>query len=591
MLNRNRLVAPALCVLAVLALSCSLSAAQITKQLAQGVSLLQDINTQPGAELVVNSVTVDPKAEGVSIKAAVSKDVIYVDEPLKGCETIAAMTGRRGAVVGVNADFFPLGTDGQGDPLGVCVIDGELVSEPSPRHAVVAVLKDGTIAFDNPTWDASLTLANRVSRQIDGINRFRETNQVIAYTSMFDSATRSKYKGTEVVCTSDDLPVQSGKTINLTVVEVRADAVNTPIPKGGMVLSAGGPAASFLKANLNPGDKLTVKFEVRSAWNVDWTQVQQSVGGRPWVLKDGKEYVDLEYEKIGASFSTTRHPRTALGTTADGKLMLVTVDGRQGISRGISLPDLSALMKRLGAVNAINLDGGGSTTMSCRGGVINSPSGGIQRAVANGLLVFANPVAMDELPKLTISAPANGIPAGQGAQLSAACGDDAQPLPSDQLDKIVWASANGMGFVNQQGYAMPTRIRKGSMMAFYGAQKAMLDVNVVAGEPKELDIAITPDKQDPLLAKAVVSLVDACSNPCGGRPVTLVVTGGRADIETGATDDKGALAAAIVWDPASTDRSVQASSGALAATAASGASSAAGASEAPDSTAPADTSK
>lgn len=558
-----------LCVLAVAVLACSAIATTTTKQLATGVTLYQEINTTAGAQLIVNSVTVDAKAEGVAIKAAVGKDVIYVDEPSKGSETIAAMTGRRGAVIGINADFFPMGSDCPGDPLGVCIIDGELVSEPSPRHAVVTQLRDGTFAFDNPTWEASLALASGVSRQIDGINRPRDTNQVIVYTSMFDSFTRSKFKGTEVICKSDDLPVQCGKVINLTVVEVRPDSVNTPIPKGGVVLSAGGPAASFLKENLKPGDKLTVKFDIRSAWNVDWTQVQQSVGGRPWVLKDGKEYVDLEYESIGASFSTSLHPRTALGITADGKLMLVTVDGRQpGMSRGISLPGLSALMKRLGAVQAINLDGGGSTTMSYRGGVINSPSGGIQRTVANGLLVFANPVPTDELPKLTIKAPAEGIPAGQGAQLSVTYGDDSHPLPSDQLDKIVWASSNGMGFINQQGYAMPKRTRRGSMMAFYGVQQVALDVNVIAGEPKELDMAIATDKQDPLLAKAVVTLVDAQSNPCKDKPVTLVVMGGKADVEAGTTDDKGQFAVSVTWDAASADRSVKATSGTLSSTAA-----------------------
>ena len=568
MFHRYRFTAAILCVFALAALACPAFATQTTKQLATGVTLYQEINTTAGAELVVNSVTVDLKAEGVSIKAAVGKDVILTEDALKGCETIAAMTGRRNAVVGINADFFPLGTDRQGDPLGVCVIDGELVSEPSPHAAVVVVLKDGTFAFDNPTWEASLTLANGVSRQIDGINRPRETNQVIAYTSMFDSFTRSKYKGTEVVCTSDDLPVQSGKTINLTVVEVRTDSVNTPIPKGGMVLSAGGPASFFLKENLKPDDKLTVKFDIKSANATDWTQVQQAVSGKPFILKDGKEFINLEAEKVAKTFSTYRHPRTALGITADGKLMLVTVDGRQSISRGISLSDLSALMKRLGAVNAINLDGGGSTTMSYRGGVINSPSGGVQRAVADGLLVFANPVAMDELPKLTINAPADGIPAGETTQLSLTYDDDGEALPREQTDKVVWASANGMGFINQQGCSMPIRARRGSMMAFYGAQQVSLDVNVVAGEPKKIDIAIAPDKNDPLRAQAVVTLTDANSNHCVAKPVTLAVTGGKADVETGSTDDKGAFSASITWDAAAADRSVKATSDTLTSSAA-----------------------
>lgn len=460
-----------------------------TKELAVGVTLYQEINTDPGSELIINAVTVDPKVEGVAIKAAIARDVVLTTEPAKGCETMAAMTARRGATVGINADFFPMGTDRAGDPLGVCIIDGELVSEPSFRHAVAAILADGTCMFDNPIWQANLKLSSGVSRQIDGINRDRETNQVIAYTGIFDTMTRSKYKGTEIVCTAENLPVQCGKLINLTVVEVRPDSVNTPIPKDGMVLSAGGPAAYFLKENLKPGDKMTVQFDIKSTNNVDWTQVQQAVGGRPWILKNGKEHIPLEYEKIGSSFSTARHPRSALGRTADGKFMMVAVDGRQTLSRGINLPDLSALMKRLGAVDAINLDGGGSTTLAYRGAVLNSPSGGIMRTVANGMLVFADPVALEEIPNLAIKTPTEELMVGAGAQLTLNNETDGSIIPSAVLDKVVWTTSNGMGFINQKGYLIPSRVRKGPITAFYGPNQVSLDVNVIAKPEEQLETA------------------------------------------------------------------------------------------------------
>ncbi len=546
----------------VLALACPLSATQTTKQLANGVTLYQEIITDAGAEQVINCVTVDPKAEGVSIKAALGKDVVYVPDPYEGREAVNAMTGRRGALIGINADFFPF----TGDPLGVCVIDGELVSEPSFRHGVFALLKDGTGVLDNPTWQGSLTLANRVSRQIDGINRPRETNQVIVFTSRFDSSTRSKYKGTEVVCTTPDLPVQSGKTLNLTVVEVRADSVNTPIPRDGLVLSAGGPAASFLKENLKPGDKLTIKLEVKSAGNVDWSQVQQAVGGRPIILKNGVEHIDLAYEKVGKSFSTTRHPRTAAGLTADGKVLLVTVDGRQKISRGMSLPDLAALMKRLGAVDAVNLDGGGSTTLSYRGSVINSPSGGDLRPVADALLVFANPTSQD-IPNLKLAAPAEGIVVGKGARLTVTCGEGDQPATKEQLDQIVWGTARGNGFVNQQGYFIPRSLKKASAKIMSGQQEAAVDLVSVAGPPAKLDAKLASDGTDTSRATITVTVSDADNNPCAGQQVTLSVTGGKTDTPSGSTDEKGQFTAVIVWDAGVDQQAVQVSSGALTATA------------------------
>lgn len=576
MFRRYRFASAALCVLA-MALSCPLFATQSTKQLAPGVSLLQDINTDHGSELVVNSVTVDLHSTGVDVKAAIGKDVVYVDDPYKGRETISSLTERTGALVGINADFFPF----TGDPLGVCVIDGELISEPDRHRATVAVLSkpgfqpskglhdsSGTAGaiFDNPTFSAQMTLTSGIGRQIDGINRDRETNQAVLYTGTWGTSTKTKYAGTEVVLTSDDLPIRVGKQIGLTVTEVRPNATNTAIPEHGVVISAGGPAASFLKENLKPGDKLTVKFDVKSANGTDWTLVQQAVSGGPWLLKNGKEFIDLEAESVGASFSTARHPRTAVGLTADGKMILVTVDGRQSISRGISLPDLSALMKRLGAVNAINLDGGGSTTMSYKGIIINSPSGGEQRPVADALLVFSKAPAAAEIPKLAITGLGAEIASGQGTQLSICCGDGATALPQDQLDSVVWGTANGGGFINQKGYLIPAKLRKESIKAYCGSQLVTFDVRVVSGPPAKLDVTAIPDKTNPLLANATVTLTDENSNPCSGKPVTLVVTGGKADVESGITTDKGTFTAIITWDAAATERNVKATSGDLSGT-------------------------
>lgn len=559
MFIRPRFIRAILCVVILAALACPSIASQTTKQLAPGVTLMQDINTTAGSEQIVNLVTVDLKAVGVDVKAAIGKDVVYIDDPYKGREKISSLTERTGALVGINADFFPF----TGDPLGVCIIDGELVSQPPYEHrAAFANFGGGKACFDNPIFTAQMTLANGVGRQIDGINQERETNQVDFYTSTWGSSTKSKYAGTEVVLTAEELPVRVGKPINLTVTEVHPDATNTAIPKGGVVISAGGPAASFLRENLKPGDKLTVQFDIKSQNGTDWTQVKQAVGGGPWLLKDGKEFIDLEAEKMGASFSTTRHPRTALGLTSDGKLMLVTVDGRQKISRGISLPDLSALMKRLGAVNAINLDGGGSTTFSYRGAVINSPSGGEQRPVADALLVFVSQGSSDAAPKLSITGLQAETPAGQGVQLSVAT-SDGQPLSQPKLDQVVWGTTNGSGFVNQSGYLTPMRLRRESIKAYCDSQIVSFDVKVVAGTPAKLDMGLVADKQDALRAQATVTVVDADGNPCAGKPVTLVVTGGKADAETGTTNDKGGFAALITWDAAATDRSVRATSGSL----------------------------
>jgi exopolysaccharide biosynthesis protein len=114
-----------------------------------------------------------------------------------------------------------------------------------------------------------------------------------------------------------------------------------------------------------------------------------AVGGSHIILKNG----GTDNLSIGTEFSDTRHPRTAAGVTSDGTVVLIVVDGRQPeISNGASLADLAYIMSTLDCVNAINLDGGGSSTFILKnekGELVteNSPSAGSLRAVANGLMV------------------------------------------------------------------------------------------------------------------------------------------------------------------------------------------------------------
>lgn len=127
----------------------------------------------------------------------------------------------------------------------------------------------------------------------------------------------------------------------------------------------------------------------------DWRKIPEALGAGPQLIKDGKILVTAEEEGFSVSFNTTRHPRTAVGITKDNQLILLTVDGRQpGVSDGISLTDLAQLMLNLGASEAINLDGGGSTTMVIFNTIVNYPSDkdekgqfGKERPVANAIIV------------------------------------------------------------------------------------------------------------------------------------------------------------------------------------------------------------
>lgn len=128
----------------------------------------------------------------------------------------------------------------------------------------------------------------------------------------------------------------------------------------------------------------------------DWPEVDHALGGVGRLLQGGSVVVVPGAEGAGASFATARHPRTAAGITADGGLVLATLDGRSAAGLGVSLPDLAQWMAWLGCRDALNFDGGGSTTLWARGeGVVNSPSDGRERAVSTAVGVWARPLDRD----------------------------------------------------------------------------------------------------------------------------------------------------------------------------------------------------
>ncbi len=200
-------------------------------------------------------------------------------------------------------------------------------------------------------------------------------------------------------------------------------------------------------------------------------------------MRNGAEAIDTADEGLDVAYLTKRHARTAAGVTADGKLLIVTVDGRQPISQGVTLVELAELMKRLGSVNAINLDGGGSTTLSVKGLIVNSPCEGAERPVADALLVFACQPPAAPLPKLKITGVDAEMTAGHGTQLFLTWGDDSQMLTEDQLSSVIWGTTGGVGFVNQKGWFYPFKAFAGTVNALYAGQCVSSPVRVIAEPP------------------------------------------------------------------------------------------------------------
>ncbi len=246
---------------------------------------------------------------------------------------------------------------------------------------------------------AYLTWPGGGVRTIDHVNQGRTGDQFALYTPHFGPTTPGDVGGTDVVLGGVALPLTPTGVHQAVVQEVRPATGGIPIAPDTVVLN--GPAGSALDA-LEVGDPLPLTFSITPGWE----NVREAVGGYSFIVRDGAEYISPRPPSADAL-----HPRTALGITAAGDLVMATVDGRQpGYSTGVDLPELAELMLSQGAVQALNMDGGGSTTMAARlpgdveVSVVNRPSDGSERPVANSLIVFSSaptgPLAIvDVLPE------------------------------------------------------------------------------------------------------------------------------------------------------------------------------------------------
>ncbi|HEX6132613.1 MAG TPA: phosphodiester glycosidase family protein [Longimicrobiales bacterium] len=285
-----------------------------------------------------------------------------------------------GALAAINADFFMLP---RGTPVGAHVTRGVPLTGPTDRP-VFAVTQHG--------WSIGVA-------RIDGHVRAGSDTAAIAQLNR-TSARTSAYRGTDSGITlftrwiGDSVPPDStARRVTLRMIrgdeaagtavvassDSTADA--TPMSSRTAILLAHGPARDWARRRA-PGD--TVSWSIRVL--VD-APVREAVGGFPHLLRDGR--IVLDSQTVNPAFRNNRHPRTAVGWTPDERLLFVVVDGRQPRhSDGMSLDELTWLFQRLGATDALNLDGGGSSALVVNDRLVNRPSDREgERAVGNALLL------------------------------------------------------------------------------------------------------------------------------------------------------------------------------------------------------------
>jgi hypothetical protein len=303
---------------------------------------------------------------------------------LQGLEKTSAMAAadaeRYRVIAAINGDFF----DKAGVPVNLQVRRSELLRGPA-AHSAFAITAGGAPLIEMFTALYSVRTADGAWREVQGFNRPRQADETILYTYRFGATTTTNAFGSEARLQLL-APFVINDTLRAVVRDRKQNSGNSPLAPLMLVLSAHGSAQAWLDARVNVDDTLLMVCTLQPAVG----KIVEAIGGLPRIVRDGKVSVETDREG-GKNFAAVRHPRTAVGFSADSsKIFLVTVDGRQAASVGMTLDELAELMLSLGCAQALNLDGGGSTTMVVRGNVVNHPSDATgERPVGNALLLIS----------------------------------------------------------------------------------------------------------------------------------------------------------------------------------------------------------
>lgn len=300
---------------------------------------------------------------------------------------------------GINADFFSLQT---GVPMSNLVSDGKIVTKDASGQDTIGIMEDGTAFISYATFASVLTKEDGTEVNVYNINKYRQPYAAYLLTDEFSDTTHTSTPGIDIILGSVEGEMRLGDSLTAVVESVSENSGSIPIPAGKLVLTIDKTApAEFLDpiSTLAVGEKVKISFGAIGD-DTRWNSVKLamgSVGGR--LLINGE---------VNPNLSAGAAPRTAIGIKEDGSLILYTIDGRQsGYSYGVQLKTLANRLKELGCVDALNLDGGGSTCfVSLLPGdgvptLKNKPSDGRERGVSTFFFLKNNLNPTGELGSLT----------------------------------------------------------------------------------------------------------------------------------------------------------------------------------------------
>lgn len=277
--------------------------------------------------------------------------------------TVRKIAQKQGAIIAINGGFFKPQT---GVPLGALMIDGEILTGPIYNRVGIAIFDDGSsfkmdnIKFDITAYNSAGTI------KVDNINQPRMLSTYnLLYTSDWGEYSPIAPKNCY------NMLIRNNKILKISAnpIEMQQNDLVLSAPKGTIQNLAKNNKEIFIDIKLQESLK----------------QAQHIIGAGPYLVKNSEIYTDYKAQKLEAI--SGKNPRSAIGYRNDGTFIIVTVDGREKASVGMTLYELAKLMKKIGCEYAMNFDGGSSSALYIKGKIVNSAINKEGIAVSNALLV------------------------------------------------------------------------------------------------------------------------------------------------------------------------------------------------------------
>ncbi len=309
------------------------------------------------------------------------KPVKALDQGL-GTETVLSINNRHHATAAINGSFFTIGGPFDGLSKGVLKIHNWYSCDPNQRGCIGWSFQDQAPKFDRLEV-AIQALYKQTPIIINGLNRPRKSGEMILFTPSFHKTTLTNSKGEEI-------------TISKGTIQEISKRGNSKIPEEGYVLSVSEKHPLFGSFKVGSSFSFSIHSAslIENPSSIEWDSLEYMVGGAPLLLHQGVKIINFSAERTLDSFLTHRYARTAIGVLSNGNWIFVVVE-KKDLFDGMTIYELRDFMAELGCVHALNLDGGGSSTMVYEGMVKNisrDEMEGFQkspRPVSDAILIIA----------------------------------------------------------------------------------------------------------------------------------------------------------------------------------------------------------